>query len=349
MTSQVQAPSKDTSEEGFFFVSATEVKCISNEISNATNSSSSSDESSSLSESEENNIFEEREFSSLLAALEEDEDDLSEAPPKTKNELLPEELPPIEETFPDISADFEITLVGRIHSIVESYVVVESVEVYPVLDEGSLVVFEDRTPVGRVFDVFGPVKQPYYSIRVNSSQVGEKLNQCVGQSVFFVREYSSFVDLNSANVKGSDASWFHDEEIPEELQECSDDEVEMKMKKSKNARSHKSRENTKLAKESIHLVDGQKLRLDTEETSIRKEAQTQNVVDNKTNGSLYRLSDSILSKPSLSFSRSLPSIGATSAIPGLTRKPESLIGSSSTAEISERSPDCSIKETKNVE
>lgn len=60
---------------------------------------------------------------------------------------------------------------GRISTVVESFLVIESFEAEPVLDLGSLVVFEDRKPVGRVFDVFGPVKQPLYSIRLRPTDV----------------------------------------------------------------------------------------------------------------------------------------------------------------------------------
>ncbi|EME31785.1 uncharacterized protein Gasu_08650 [Galdieria sulphuraria] len=191
--------------------------------------SSSSD--SSLSELE--NILQGTKVFSHFSLLE-DNEELNEALPKTKNELLPEELPFVEETFPLITPDFEIRRVGRLSTFVESFLVIESFEAEPVLDIGSLIVFEDRNPVGRVFDVFGPVKQPCYSILVRTDS--EKLKECVGKSVFFVVEYSRFVDTNSAYMKGSDASWYNDEEIPIELQDFSDDESERKSSKARKGR-----------------------------------------------------------------------------------------------------------------
>jgi H/ACA ribonucleoprotein complex non-core subunit NAF1 len=138
-----------------------------NESFKETESVSSGSESSS---SELESIFKATEQLSHFY-IAEDQEDANDAPPKTRNEFLPEELPFIEETFPEITVDYEIRPLGRISTVVESFLVIESFEAEPVLDLGSLVVFEDRKPVGRVFDVFGPVKQPLYSIRLRPTDV----------------------------------------------------------------------------------------------------------------------------------------------------------------------------------
>ncbi|GJQ08325.1 hypothetical protein GpartN1_g116.t1 [Galdieria partita] len=221
-----QSKSEETLESSY--VRQQEVG-VNERVEDSEYSSSSSD--SSLSELEK--ILQGTEVFSHVSLVE-DNEELTDTPPKTKNEFLPEELPFVEETFPLITPDFEIRPVGWLSTIVESFLVIESLEAEPVLDVGSLIVFEDRNPVGRVFDVFGPVKQPYYSIRVQSA--AEKLKECVGKSVFFVVEYSRFVDTKNAYMKGSDASWYNDEEVPIELQECSDDESEKQSSKIRSGR-----------------------------------------------------------------------------------------------------------------
>jgi H/ACA ribonucleoprotein complex non-core subunit NAF1 len=92
--------------------------------------------------------------------------------------------------------------------------------------------------LGKIFETFGPVTNPFYSIRFNNqSEIIEK--ECiVGSLVFFApdsTEYSKYVfnveDL--IKTKGSDASWNNDNEPPVECLDYSDDEEE-KMAKQKN-------------------------------------------------------------------------------------------------------------------
>lgn len=220
---------QSTTEDTLETPKPSDTEAVENEQMDSVESSS----SSSLSSSDDlEGIFLETEGFSQLHFLE-DNDDLNDGPPKTKNELLPEELPFIEETFPLITPEFEIRPAGWLSTVVESFLVIESFEAEPVLDVGSLIVFEDRNPVGRVFDVLGPVRQPCYSIRVRPTD--EKFKECVGKSVFYVVEYSRFVDTNNAYMKGSDASWYNDEEVPVEFQDCSDDENERKLLKGRSA------------------------------------------------------------------------------------------------------------------
>merc|ERR1719400_3021735 len=154
--------------------------------------------------------------------------------PKTTNELLTKDLPPVENINARVSAG-ECTEAGVIKNIVEELVVVESVPGMPALDlETVLFVEEGGLALGRVFDVIGPVTRPLYVVRFNSAQhVAEK---CVspGQKVYFApkSELTSYVFLEQLmRMKISDASWANDEEPPPQFLEYSDDEEEQKAKR----------------------------------------------------------------------------------------------------------------------
>lgn len=72
-----------------------------------------------------------------------------------------------------------------------------------------------------MFEVFGPVKKPYYS--VTSANVerlkkeGKEGSLDKGTPVFFVPGASSFVHPTTIYTRGSDASGEHDEEPPEDV------------------------------------------------------------------------------------------------------------------------------------
>lgn len=62
-------------------------------------------------------------------------------------------------------------------------VVVEALKGVPAYDLDTVLFLEGGQPLGKVFDVFGPVAEPYYCVRFNSrDQITEKnihLNQTV--------------------------------------------------------------------------------------------------------------------------------------------------------------------------
>lgn len=99
---------QSTTEDTLETPKPSDTEAVENEQMDSVESSS----SSSLSSSDDlEGIFLETEGFSQLHFLE-DNDDLNDGPPKTKNELLPEELPFIEETFPLITPEFEIRPAG---------------------------------------------------------------------------------------------------------------------------------------------------------------------------------------------------------------------------------------------
>lgn len=84
--------------------------------------------------------------------------------------------------------------------------------------------------MGLVDEIFGPVKNPYYSVRYNSeSEVPHGISG--GTHVSFVLEFADYV-LNNKDLykKGYDASGVNDEEVSDN-DEFSDDEKELEFKK----------------------------------------------------------------------------------------------------------------------
>ena len=76
----------------------------------------------------------------------------------------------------------------------------------------------DRKPVGLIFETFGPVKQPFYSIRFNSREDLEKLKLEPGDSLFFSPDFSEMVKIDKLlKQKGCDASWEDDKECPDKF------------------------------------------------------------------------------------------------------------------------------------
>ncbi|KAF8600818.1 NAF1-domain-containing protein [Ceratobasidium sp. AG-I] len=170
----------------------------------------------------------------------EDEDDAPSGSSKqyagTKNEIL---VPEVE--VPDITevpADDVLEQIGEIMTIIDSVIVVKgnTTGVHCVLDTDSLLVFEDRKVLGKVFETFGAVKQPLYSIRFPSAAVIDKNTFWIGRVVCHVPARSNFVFTEAiARIKGSDASNLHDEEIAEDQMDFSDDEAEAQWRRNRSA------------------------------------------------------------------------------------------------------------------
>jgi H/ACA ribonucleoprotein complex non-core subunit NAF1 len=65
----------------------------------------------------------------------------------------------------NITSDDAITLAGTVLSIIEGTVVVRAAPGSRALNEGSILVLEDRSILGVVEDIFGPVQAPLYALR----------------------------------------------------------------------------------------------------------------------------------------------------------------------------------------
>ncbi|KDN45279.1 hypothetical protein K437DRAFT_294582 [Tilletiaria anomala UBC 951] len=121
-------------------------------------------------------------------------------------------------------------------------------EVYAVLDTGSVLCLEDGKVLGSVFETFGSVQQPFYSLllppvqpapdNVNTAAAMQPLAvPTKGLKVYYLPSHSTYVLTRMLKLlpKGSDASNVFDEEIGDEEREFSDDEEEVRWKQQKKA------------------------------------------------------------------------------------------------------------------
>lgn len=136
----------------------------------------------------------------------------------TKHELEDPPIPLVE--IEELEAEERMEVVGSIMSIVGSAVIVQAFDhgSHRVLDTGSVLAFENRKVLGavsmnplvapserdydhipndvfgQVFEAFGPVMKPLYSIRFPSSEkVASNTNIDIGSKVFYVPGRSTFL------------------------------------------------------------------------------------------------------------------------------------------------------------
>ncbi|KAG8898277.1 hypothetical protein FRC01_010965 [Tulasnella sp. 417] len=170
------------------------------------------------------------------------------APVKTTNEVVdPNVVPPSIEKVGD---DELLEIVGDVMNIIGSVVVVKGLPgsaAEKVLDTGSLLVWDDRHVLGEVFETFGPTHLPLYSVRLPSPPSNSVFT--TGRKVYHVPVRSNYVFTRSlAQIRGSDASNQHDEEVGEDEIEFSDDEKEMEWKRQKkNKRQTSARPSPRMA------------------------------------------------------------------------------------------------------
>ncbi|KAK6527848.1 hypothetical protein TWF694_004819 [Orbilia ellipsospora] len=152
-------------------------------------------------------------------------------PYRTKNEL-----PETRSARPniDISASTPIVFLGAIDSVVDDLILVKASVSgeYQVLNEQSLLCFEDRSLLGPVQETFGRVEQPYYTVRLRDADEVKSLNATLGRKVHYIPSHSTFLFTKTIRaLKGSDASNLHDEEVGDDEREFSDDEAEAEFKR----------------------------------------------------------------------------------------------------------------------
>ena len=68
------------------------------------------------------------------------------------------------------------------------------------LSEGAVLCLADRTPLGRVEDVFGPVTEPLYALRCPGG--GAPGGAAAGAPVFSVDKFATFVQPAALKSKG---------------------------------------------------------------------------------------------------------------------------------------------------
>lgn len=176
----------------------------------------------------------------ILMAGEGDDDDGKEkgqgkGGPRTHNEVKDDVVPK-----PDVKVteDMKITLLGIVERTVENLVLVQGATPgeYQVVESGSVLCNASREVIGAVFETLGKVQQPMYSIAFTNATEIEDMGLQFGTQIYYVDSHSTFVFTQPLkNMKGTDASNIHDEEVGEDEIEFSDDEKEAEYKRQKKA------------------------------------------------------------------------------------------------------------------
>lgn len=109
-------------------------------------------------------------------------------------------------------------------------VIVQSLPNIPAYDLDT-VLFLDRgkRPLGHVYDVMGQVTSPLYAVRFNSKEEIEAMAITKDLPIYSApnSEHTQYVFLKELmKLKGTDASWKEDSEVPVEFIDFSDDEQE---------------------------------------------------------------------------------------------------------------------------
>lgn len=167
----------------------------------------------------------------------------------SKHDLTPESLP----VAPDVSAivvppQLKMIELGAIEKIMENPIallIIQSTPDQPPLADESLIFRSDRKPIGLIFETFGPVKRPFYSVRFNSLDDLTKLNLKISDSIFYSPDFSEIVQTEKLmKQKGCDASWEDDKECPSKFLEFSDDEAEKSSRQAHKERNKRKQETT---------------------------------------------------------------------------------------------------------
>lgn len=187
---------------------------------------SSGDESSSDEDGADSKYSTAKLRAEIEAAME-SEDAQAGGPLKTTNEIT---SLPVREPAVELTAATPVAECGSILSRSEPglMVTIKSLANAKPLDEGSVLCLADRTVLGCVDEVFGPVLMPMYLVRFESA---DKMPAAatVGARVFFATEHTTYIVPEQIKDKGTDASNLYDEETDEAV--YSDDEAEAAAKR----------------------------------------------------------------------------------------------------------------------
>ncbi|CAO3661428.1 unnamed protein product [Umbelopsis ramanniana] len=193
--------------------------------------------------------IEEREKALIDISYMDEEDDGrgEDGPLRTRNEL---QKVVVQRPTITIKPEANIVEIGSVYAVVGDTVVVQGQVAgnEQVLDSGSLFVYEDREILGEVFETFGPVARPLYSVRFNDVSEIDKERTKQGAKVYIVPDFSTFLLTRALKMqKGSDASNIFDEEVADHEMEFSDDEAEQAYKKEQKRKGKKKQANKRAA------------------------------------------------------------------------------------------------------
>ncbi|KAM3940182.1 H/ACA ribonucleoprotein complex non-core subunit NAF1 [Leptodactylus fuscus] len=211
------------------------------EESSSEDSSSDSDSDSDSSSSSSSSTSSSSSSLASMIQLDEEPIENNDVPLKTKDELLVDDLPAVEELSISLPDHVELKPFGTVSSIIEQLVIIESLQAIQPLNEDTVVFKEDRGVVGKIFEIFGPVPHPFYVVRFNSKDHIESSGIKMKDTMYFapsVEDFTQYIIPDALKRdKGSDASWTNDQEPPPDVVDYSDDEKEREAKQKKKAQN----------------------------------------------------------------------------------------------------------------
>ena len=162
-----------------------------------------------------------------------DEDERFDGVPRTEHELLaPPPAPALSEL--SVGAAGELRFVGVVESFMvsELTLIVRGASDAAAVVEDSAFCLEGRAVIGAVAEVFGPVREPFYVVRLRDAADAAAVaaHEPVGKRVFVPGDRVAFVRPEELSSKGCDASNVYDEELDDHQQEFSDDEAQANTK-----------------------------------------------------------------------------------------------------------------------
>jgi len=147
-------------------------------------------------------------------------------PPRTQHEVM--DVPCRPRTDIHVPSDAVTRRVGRVsHVVKDTVIVVSEMSGAYVLNLGSVLILSNRAVLGEVFDTFGPVAQPRYSVRFAKPEEITQLAIIPGIPVHCVVQQDTFIEPHTLYTKGTDASNNFDEEVDQDELDFSNDEAEM--------------------------------------------------------------------------------------------------------------------------
>lgn len=124
----------------------------------------------------------------------EDEDGLVKGSTSAAHDLgLPDQPLPMDGV--SVLADDVLEPAGVVLSVFDGMVVVQGLEGPKALDESSVLCMEDRTIIGRIEEVFGPVAKPLYALRFAGKESALSSTQ-PGSKIFSVPRLCGFIPLD---------------------------------------------------------------------------------------------------------------------------------------------------------
>ncbi|KAK6752935.1 hypothetical protein RB195_003997 [Necator americanus] len=152
-----------------------------------------------------------------------------------KNEY--DSLPPLEQLSIHCEESIPLEIVGHVTSVVDCLVVIQS-DGGVALDYDSVLFDKERNSIGVVFDLFGPVRSPLYSVRFNTREEAAKIQ--VGMKVYYApmaEQYTKkVIETQLEGETEVDADYSEDEAV------FSDDEKERQYRQRKAAKARATQE-----------------------------------------------------------------------------------------------------------